>query len=397
MANDTSQPPPGLFNLKEFPNDAGKLGAFHISTDPNVYNNSSSFFADLGTDQRTCGTCHSLKDGGGISASSIQNKYNRYNDPKNVDNSIPGQGATNPLDPLFRPFDGSWTVALGQAARLNKKDPNYVDPCIAYNNLIEHGLIKVVRDIPGSAEFTAAVFQPGVISGITIEPESSAQVTVYRRPLSTANLGKLSPDGSLALLDFTGPVMWDMRESVSPPAFTFNARKPLKAALLQQFQDATFGHAQFDVSDAFNPANAEDGVKFEMGLYAAQDSIRGVRTDEADSKNNHTGPFALGGAQNVEVSFSAAPTGKVFDLFDAWKTSTDQKRRTSLTVKSFLTGQNCFLPPGQKPVVRPATTAIILVPASALALDKTLDLILGYTVILALPGLHYQIRSLEIP
>jgi len=328
MANDNSQPPPGLFNLQEYPNDVGKLGVFHVSTDPDVFTNGSSFFGDLGTNQRTCGTCHSLKAGGGMDASSAAQQFIRYNNPNNVDNSIPGQGATNPLDPLFRPFDGSWTVALGQAALKNKKDPGYVDPCIAYNNLIQYGLIKVVRDIPVGAQFTVGIFEPGVISGYEIKTEDPAKVTVYRRPLPTANLGKLNPAGTLALLDFTGPVMWDMRESVNVGAFTFANRKPLKAALLQQFQDATTGHAQ--LAGAFDPdftADAEDGVNFEMGLYAAQNSIRGLRMDEADSNSNKTGPSALGGAHNVEVSNVAPPSGKVFDLFDAWKTSTDPKKR----------------------------------------------------------------------
>jgi len=326
LANDSSQPPPGLFNLQEFPNDAGKLGVFHVSTDPDVFSSGSSFFGDLGTNQRTCGTCHSLKEGMGLSASSAAQQFIRFNDPNNVDNSIPGQGATNPLDPLFRAFDGSWTVALAQAASKDKKDPDYIDPCIAYNNLIQHGLIKVVRDIPVGAQFTLGSVEPGVISGIQIAPEDPTKVTVYRRPLPAANLGRLNEDGTLAQ-DFTGPVMWDMRERVNVDGFTFTVRKPFKDALLQQFENATTGHAQLD--GAFDPdftANAVDGVNFEMGLYSAQNSLYGVRTHEADKKSNKTGPFALGGAQNVEISFLAAPTGKVFDLFDPWATSTDKKK-----------------------------------------------------------------------
>ncbi|CAA9892330.1 exported hypothetical protein [Candidatus Methylobacter favarea] len=349
MANDDSQPPVGLFNLQEFPNEVGKLGVFHVSTDSDVFIKSSSFFSNLGTNQRTCGTCHLLKAAGGFDASSAAQQFVRFNDANNVDNSIPGQRGTSLLDPLFRPFDGSWTVALGQASLLNKNDPDYIDPCIAYNNLIQYGLIKVIRDIPPGAQFTLAGYLPGVVSGIEISPEDPAKVTVYRRPLPAANLGRLNDDETLAQ-DFTGPVMWDMRESVNLEGFTFVARKPLKDALLQQFEDATLGHAQLDGTfRSYYTDNAIDGVNFEMGLFSAQNSLKGLRTDEADENNNKIGPFASGGAYNVEDSFLAArvtapdplsTTGrtitKVFDLFDAWATSTDKKK------KAILDGQELF-------------------------------------------------------
>ncbi|MGZ8225794.1 MAG: hypothetical protein ACXWT3_04035 [Methylococcaceae bacterium] len=196
-AKDSSKTPSGLI-MKEFPNDAGKMGAFHDGDDPDAFNEEgSSFFADLGTNQRTCGTCHLLSAAGGIDDPSIRNKFIKHKDPKNKFNKIFNQGGTNPLDPLFRPNDGSWTEDLGNRALLSKKDPNYVDPCIAYNNLVEHGLIKIVRSVPANGEFTVAVLEPGVVSGIEIWPEGVAQgttgpintVTAYRGPLPSSNLG----------------------------------------------------------------------------------------------------------------------------------------------------------------------------------------------------------------
>ncbi|MGZ8225795.1 MAG: hypothetical protein ACXWT3_04040 [Methylococcaceae bacterium] len=136
-------------------------------------------------------------------------------------------------------------------------------------------------------------------------------------------MGALNDDGTVAL-DFSTSVMWDKRETLD----SLGGRKDFKTTLLTQFKNATKGHAQFDTSNGEDvlDSDAESGVAFEMGLFSAQNSIRRVRTNEANDKKNNLGPFATGGAQNVLASHASTATTKVFDLFDAWQDSKDSKK-----------------------------------------------------------------------
>src|SRR4051812_26439259 len=91
---------------------------------------SNEFFQSLGTNGRSCVTCHDPKDNWTIVPATLQTRFNN-------------SGGT---DPVFRTNDGSnspvadvSTVAARQAA---------------YSMLLSKGLIRIGLSIPANAEFT---------------------------------------------------------------------------------------------------------------------------------------------------------------------------------------------------------------------------------------------------
>ena len=170
---------------------------------------SGPFFQSLGTNGRSCGTCHAPSDAFGLSAADAQLRYL----------------LTRGKDPLFDQFDGS-TCPTG-----------------AINNtLVTHnGLIRIPLIVPPN----------------TTDSQGDQTVSVYRRPLPTTNLGFLSA------------MMFDGRESLTNPlndedTFTTN----LNMDLTQQAIDATLEHAQ-----ATQPPTAtqlSQIVGFELALNSAQ-------------------------------------------------------------------------------------------------------------------------------
>jgi cytochrome c peroxidase len=125
---------------------------------------------------------------------------------------------------------------------------------------------------------------------------------VYRRPLPSTNLGFLST------------VMWDGREP----------------NLRSQALDATLGHAQ--AAQAPTSAQLDDIVSFETALFTAQSKNEGI--GPLDSRGATGGPLALS-QQNFFLGINdplggnptnAAFNSNVFNLFDAWANSNDDKR-----------------------------------------------------------------------
>ena len=166
----------------------------------------NSFFLDLGTNGRTCFTCHQPQDGWTISAKHVRDRFD-----------------ADPDDPLFRLVDGatcpSDDVSTPQAERR------------AYRLLLDKGLIRIGVPIPATAQFQILnVTDPygcntNPSTGLT-SPKTGI-VSVYRRPLPATNLG------------FLTAIMWDGRES----------------NLFSQAVDATLTHAQASRPPAW-PSNS---------------------------------------------------------------------------------------------------------------------------------------------
>ncbi len=249
------------------PDPTGQLG---IVSSAGAIDRSNPFFQNLGTNGRTCASCHVASSGFGLSADAARAAYRT-------------SGGT---DPLFAPVDGANCPTVTPA-----------DGAAGHSLLLDNGLIRVQLDVPAGAEFTiAAVHDPYgcALSG------SAPAVSVYRRPLPTANLRFLSA------------VMFDGRETVQPLTDQASFLTSLKADLAHQAMDATLGHAQA----AASPTQAQlDAIAdFELTLYSAQliDNSAGV----LDARQATGGPRAVSTTQyypGINDPLGGNPSGTAFN------------------------------------------------------------------------------------
>ncbi len=203
-----------LPNLRPQPNPTGAAQTFSSA---GYMDAGSKFFSNLGTNGRTCGTCHVESDGWTVTPSHIQARF---------ENS---QG----LDPIFRTNDGSVCPTADVSTVEDRRK--------AYAMLLTKGLIRVSMGVPAGAEFVVENIDDPYVCAT---PEA---LSLFRRPLPATNLRFLSA------------VMWDGRESPKG--------RSLHDSLVSQALDATTGHAQ-----GVQPSSSdlEKIVAFEMGLTTAQ-------------------------------------------------------------------------------------------------------------------------------
>ncbi len=241
------------------------------------------FFQSLGTNGRSCSTCHVAEQALSFSAAGARRRFEE------------SQGS----DPLFAPVDGANCPNLKQGDRAG------------HSLLLQSGLIRVALKLPANAQYTISVVHDPYGCAIVPDPKGGPPtVSVYRRPLPATNLVFLSS------------VMLDGRETVTPlnDEQTFFAN--LIADLTHQATDATLGHAQ-----AVQPPTAAQLaqiVEFEMGLFTAQ--ARDQRAGPLTVRHAQGGPFYLANQNyypGINDSLGADPTGKAFDeaamtLFAPW-------------------------------------------------------------------------------
>jgi cytochrome c peroxidase len=234
------------------------------------------FFQILGSNGRSCFTCHQPEDGWTISARHVRTRF----------------AASAGQDPLFRPVDGATCPSADVSSPAARRK--------AYGLLLEKGLIRIGLPFPANPEFSIIdVDDPygcntDPVTGLT--GMTSGVVSVYRRPLPATNLG------------FLNTVMWDGREP----------------SLLSQAVDATLGHAE--ASQTPTPAQQQQIVDFESGLFTAQLFDTGAKYLSADEAAG--GPVALANALagfylGINDPFGGNPTGapftsNIFALYDNW-------------------------------------------------------------------------------
>ena len=231
------------------------------------------FFQTLGTNGRSCVTCHQPSDAWSITPSHVQARF----------------VASHGTDPIFSSNDGSNCEGVVATTLAERR--------AAYSLLLTRGLIRVGRDLPPGAQF--------VIDGVT-DPYrcgiASTDTSLYRRPLPSTNLR------------FITAVMWDGRES--SPTTT------IAQDLTQQAADATLGHAQALQSPS--PDQLAQIVDFETQLFTAQafdddagrlDARKAVGGPVTLSRQ----PFFIGINDPVGLNPSgAAFDPNVFSLFGSW-------------------------------------------------------------------------------
>jgi cytochrome c peroxidase len=277
-------------SIFDFPDPNGILRT--VTVDGSPLDDSGPFFQSLGSNGRSCASCHVPETGWSISPAELQDRFDR----------------TAGLDPIFRTVDGSnspkadvSTVKARQAA---------------YSMLLERGVIRIGLPIPANAEFDLiAVDDP-------YQYASAAELSLFRRPPPATNLR------------FLTAVMWDGRESFAPggtsPILATATQAQNEDALINDLMDqansATTGHAQgAPLSNALREALAA----FELNLATAQRIDRSVGLLDADG--------ASGGPENLaqqpfyvtinDVLGADVQTGKFnplsMTLFQAWNSSRD--------------------------------------------------------------------------
>ena len=220
---------PALPNLVPTANDSGFAATF---SKMGVIDRTGPFFQSLGINGRSCSSCHIQGEGWTITPLGVQQRFDK----------------TDGNDPIFRLVDGSNSpkadVSTGEARR------------VAYSMLLNKALIRVGIGIPDGAEFElVAVDDPYGFA-------SAKELSLFRRPLPTANM------------DFLSTVMWDGRETILDPAGvdcvlgTTNCFATLHFTLGNQSNSATVGHSEapLPISDAQRKAI----VDFQTDLFTAQ-------------------------------------------------------------------------------------------------------------------------------
>jgi cytochrome c peroxidase len=259
-----------------------------ITLDGGTLDLTNPFFQSLGTNGRTCVSCHVPSTAWTISPPELRHRFD----------------ATQGLDPIFRTVDGSNSPNADVSTVAARRQ--------AYSMLLTKGVIRIGMPIPAGAEFAlVAVNDPYGFA-------SAAQLSLFRRPLPSTNLR------------FLTAVMWDGRESFGPLGTTpiSSTATPaqnaaaLIADLKHQAMDATLTHAQAAAppTDAVLTAIAQ----FELNLATAQQVDR--RAGPLDAAGAQGGPAYLA-AQTFYVTINDVlggdATGAPFNpnamtLYDSW-------------------------------------------------------------------------------
>jgi hypothetical protein len=218
-----------LPNLFPFPNPHGVLKTFNESGKIDL---TGPFFQSLGTNGRSCASCHQASDAWSVSATHVAKRFEE----------------THGLDPIFRTNDGSnCDHSIDTSTAEGRRQ--------AYSLLTSRGLIRIALSVPANAEFdVVSVSNPYGCN-------ETSTLSMYRRPLPSTNLR------------FLTTVMWDGRESSTQTGtipITPLGSNPgdLQTDLLHQSVDATMGHAQATTPPT--PQQQRQIVMFELGLSTAQ-------------------------------------------------------------------------------------------------------------------------------
>jgi hypothetical protein len=250
-----------------------------------------AFFQSLGTNGRSCATCHVASQGFSMTPASVRDRFER----------------TRGRDPLFAPVDGANCTNAATGDRRS------------HSLILGNGLIHIALALPDPAEFTLSVVHDPYGCALQLDATTGkTMVSVYRRPLPTANLVFLSA------------VMFDGRETVVPLTNSQTFLANLTADLSHQAIDATTGHAQ--ATQPPTTAQVADIVSFELGLFTAQQLDWYAGSLAANGAQG--GPLALMRQlyyPGINDTLGADPRGVPFNptamtLFPAWANPPDDGR-----------------------------------------------------------------------
>jgi cytochrome c peroxidase len=284
-------------NLQPYTDTTGTLATYTTASSIDLTN---PFFAALGSNTRTCATCHQLAQGMSLNATATAALFT----------------STSGTDPLFNAIDGANcpTVATGNLA--------------GHSLIVNNGLIRIPVTLPAAAQFTITVLNDPYGCATTLSSTGQQIVSVYRRPLPVTSLLFLSD------------VMWDTRESVAPLNSTLTCAQNLNTDLTAQMLSAISTHEQ----GTSTPTTAQTSaiLTFVQTLFTAQTTDA---TAGSLSVNGATaGPTNLAATTyypGINDAFGGNPTNAAFTpsaitLFAAWTNSTNPAQA------SIARGENIF-------------------------------------------------------
>jgi cytochrome c peroxidase len=275
-------------NLQPFTDSTGSAATFSSTGSVDT---TGVFFQQLGTNGRTCATCHQLSQGLSISAASTLALFN----------------STNGADPLFAAVDGANcpSAAAGDAA--------------GRSLMLNKALVRIPITPPANAEFTISVLHDPYGCAISTAGTNGQQtVSVYRRPLPAASLVYMSQ------------IMWDARQTASPlnAAGTFAANLDLDLA--SQAASAVAGHMQATAAPTTDQTNAI--LALEKGFFTAQeiDSQAGSLSANG-ATGGATNLAAQGYHPGINDAFGQDPqnapfNSAIFRIYQAWNNSANPQQ-----------------------------------------------------------------------
>lgn len=253
-----------------FSNSAGSVATY--STQGKIDKN-NLFFQSLGTNGRSCVTCHQPENGWSVTPNDIQKRFN----------------ATSGKDALFRINDGSNSINANVSTLSARRN--------AYSLLLKKGVFRIERNLPKEVEFELTEVKSPYEKLTNLKNTSLA---FFRRPLPATNL------------KFLSNVMWDGRETTATTQNVFES-------LANQANSATTGHAEGNV---LLETQNQEIVDFETALFTTQviDKKAKALTDSGEDLTNlSTQEFYVGINDFIKDSQTGAVHNPdVFDLYDKW-------------------------------------------------------------------------------
>ena len=256
------------------------------------------FFKSLGTNGRSCSTCHVPSEGWVITPKGVQARFEK----------------TKGMDPLFRLNDGANSPVAAVSTLEERRN--------AYSMLLSKANIRVGMSIPANAEFTL------VEADDPYGHASAAELSLFRRPMPSTNL------------KFLSSVMWDTRETTQMAGSgncifgTSTCFAPVSSDLANQANHATKGHAE-----ALAELTAEQRnqiVTFESGLFTAQvvskeagDLIVGGGLGGPQKLSSQAYYFGINDTVAGDYVTRAAFNPNVMTLYDAWNRSNPDRHDES--------------------------------------------------------------------
>ncbi|MEP6546370.1 MAG: hypothetical protein ABJD53_02810 [Gammaproteobacteria bacterium] len=266
----------------------GLIGTYKIDGPIDKHN---EFFMSLGTNGRSCATCHIAEQAMSFTPGHAQRLYER----------------TRGADPLFANVDG---------ANCNNVLPR---DRAGHSLLLKSGLIRIPMPVPVNAQYSISVVHDPYGCALRIDPATQVlTASVYRRPLPTANV------------TFLNAIMFDGRETIAPLTSAATLDANLRTDLLHQAQSAITGHAQG--SGAATDAQLNSIVDFELALFSGQIWDNGAGLLSAGGASG--GPINLSDQlyyPAINDTLGADPNGIAFSpvsmtLYSAWEKSAGDRR-----------------------------------------------------------------------
>jgi len=299
----------------DLPDGIGLVSSHQSTGD--VTTSTNPFFQSLGTNGRTCFTCHQPQNGWALSPGAIQSTY------------LNTQGT----DPLFAPVDGADCPDRGAAA--TQPGRQFL---LARQQLFNRGNFRIPLQEPTVHDWYSVTVTSDP-TGCELSPvygllATPPMASFYRRPLPAANTAFILPAGRCSAR--TGvcknTIMWDTREP----------------SLLTQFVNATTSHAQASSSEISllteqisTQGTSFPGISFQNENFTAETwDAFGWDLTGSDGSGAKGGPNALS-TLNPAGTFrpSAVPFGEAMDVFDSFASELPW---TASMRASIVRGQNIY-------------------------------------------------------